>query len=188
MKWIFGLLFLLSVLFSGCGLRERETSVQKKETELAQKEQELNAKEKELRLKEEELIKRAQWLDSTAQDTTVMFNPQLLGQWNARMTCTETTCSGSAVGDTKTETWELTFQNDHIIARAMTGENMVRVYTGTYKNNLLELTENVELSPSTPATKILVRLTLVNENTLDGLREIIRTGDCKITYALQLTK
>ena len=188
MRWLFGLLFLIPFLFSGCGIRERETSVEKKETELAQKEQELDAKEKELQLKEAELIKRTQWLDSTEQDTAAMFNPQLLGQWNARMTCTETTCSGSAVGDTKTEAWELTYQNEHIIARAMSGENMVRVYTGTYKNNLLELTENVELSPSTPATKILVRLSPVNETTLEGQIEIIRTGDCKITYALQLTK
>ncbi len=53
---------------------------------------------------------------------------------------------GRLVGDTKTETWDLSYQNDRVIAKAMTGENLIRVYTGTFRNNLLELTENVETS------------------------------------------
>jgi len=193
MKWIFYLYLLSTFLFYGCNLRERETSVQNKETELAQKEQELTLKEKSLQLKEEELLKREQQIekqvDSTAQqDSAFIYNPNLIGQWNAKMTCIETTCAGSAIGDTKTETWQLAYQDNHIIAKAMTGENMIRVYTGTYSNNTLELTENVELSPSAPATKMLVRLTLLNPNTLEGQREIIRAGDCRIIYSLQLNK
>lgn len=194
MKGIIYLFLLTTFLFSGCGIRERETVLQKKEAELAQKEQELSLKTEALRLKEEELVKkeqrvaREQRVDSTEQDTASTYNPQVLGKWSVRMTCIESTCPGSAVGDTKYETWELSSQNNQVIAQAIADAKLVRVYSGTYKNNVLELTEDVALSPSAPATKMLVRLTLLNESTLEGQREIVRSGDCKIVYALQLSK
>jgi len=194
MKWILSLLFLIPVLFSGCGIRERETSVQKKEAELAQKKQELLEKEQNLQLKEAELanreqqIAKAQQPDSTTQQPADSVNLALVGKWNAHMTCTATTCTGSAIGDSKTEIWELNYQNSQLVAQAMTGENLIRTYTGAFRNNTLELTENVEPSPSAPATKMVVRLTWLNPTTLEGQREIIRTGDCRIVYALQLNK
>lgn len=194
MRWIFYLPLVLIFICAGCGLQEREASVQKREAELARKEQALVVREKTLQLREEEIMNREQQLqkaektDSIAQNPADIFNPALTGKWSARMICTETTCPGSAVGDTKTETWEISYQNQRVIAKAMTGENLIRVYTGTYQNNLLELTENVELSPAAPATQMVVRLTLLNPTTMEGQREIIRTGDCRIVYALQLNK
>jgi len=194
MRWIVGLLFIIPFLFSGCGIRERETSIQKRETELAQKEQELLLKEQNLQLKEAELanlaqqIKKAQQIDSTTQQPADSISQALMGKWNARMTCTETTCTGSAIGDTKTENWEIYYQNNKLVARAMTGENLIRTYTGAFRNTTLELTENVEPSPSAPATKMVVRLTLLNPTTMEGQREILRIGDCRIVYALQLNK
>jgi len=194
MRWISGLLFLIPLLFSGCGIRDRETSVQKKEAELALKEQELLEKEQNLQLKEvalanrEQQIAEAQQPYSTTQQPADSISLALTGKWNARMTCTATTCTGSAIGDTKTETWELNYQNSQLVAQAMTGENLIRTYTGAFSNNTLELTENVEPSPSAPATKMVVRLTWLNPTTLEGQREIIRTGDCRIVYALQLNK
>lgn len=104
------------------------------------------------------------------------------------MTCTETTCPGSAVGDTKFETWELTNQNNQITAQAFADGQLVRVYSGTYQNQVLELTADVALSPAAPTTKMLVRLNSVNRSTLEGQREIVRSGDCRIVYALQLSK
>lgn len=187
-------LLLLIFISAGCGIREREAAVQQREAELTQKEQALVVRENNLQLKEEELLKREQQLksapkpDSLALDSANVFNPGLIGAWNARMVCTETTCTGSAVGDTKTETWQLSYQNDRVIAKAMTGENLTRIYTGTFQNNLLELTENVEHTAATPATQMVVRLTLLNPTALEGQREIIRSGDCRIVYNLQLTK
>jgi hypothetical protein len=194
MKWIFFAPLLLAFIISGCGLQKREALLQEREAQLAQKEQALVVKEKNLQLKAEELaikeqqFQKGQALDTTSQQAGGIFYPALIGKWNASMTCTETTCAGSAIGDTKTETWELSYQNDRVVARAMAGENLVRIYTGVYKNNLLELTENVELSSAAPATKIVVRLTFVNQNALEGRREIIRAGDCRIIYALQLDR
>jgi hypothetical protein len=187
MKWIFYSPILLAFIFSGCGLQERERLVQEKEAELARKEKNLQLKEEELLLKEQQL-KQKQQPDTTTQPPGGIFNLALIGKWNATMTCTETTCTGSAIGDTKTETWELSYQNEQVIARAVAGGNLVRIYTGSYKNNSLELTENVELSSTAPATKMVVRLTFVDQTTMEGQREIIRAGDCRIIYDLQLDK
>jgi len=43
------------------------------------------------------------------------------------MRCTETNCSGSAVGDTKNEQWEIGYQNGGIVAQAFSGNKLVRV-------------------------------------------------------------
>jgi hypothetical protein len=194
MKWTSYLPLLLFLPLLGCGFQEREAAVQKREAELARKEQTLLVKEKNLQLKEEELfsreqrLKTAQQTDSVTQSPAEGFNPVLMGKWNASMTCTETTCIGSAVGDTRTETWDLSYDNERVIAKAMTDGNLIRIYTGTYRNNLLELTENVELSNGAPATQMVVRLTLLDQLTMEGQREIIRSGNCRIIYALQLNK
>jgi hypothetical protein len=194
MKCIFYLSLFSVLLLSGCGLQERETTVQKREAELALREQALAEKARDLQLREAEIqnreqhFKNAQKRDSLAHHPANLVNPILLGKWNARMVNTETTCTGSAIGDTKTEIWELDYQNDQVVAKATTGENLIRTYTGTFKNNTLELTENVEPSPSAPATKMVVRLTLLNPTTMEGQREIIRSGDCRIVYSLQLNK
>lgn len=188
MKCIICLFFLSTLLISGCGIRERESSVQNKETALAQKEQELSLKEKTLRLKEEALAKREQQMDSTQQDSASFYNPKIIGLWAAKMVCVETSCPGSALGDTKSEIWDISYQGNLVVAKAMTDDIVVRTYAGTYMNNFLELTENVDLSPNAPATRIVVRLALRDENTMEGKREIIRSGDCRIIYSLQLNK
>jgi hypothetical protein len=88
MKNIFYLFFVSVFFISGCGLREREVSVQKKEAELAQKERELLVREEALQLKEQALAKKEQNLDSTRLDSTANFNPAIAGSWSVRMVCT----------------------------------------------------------------------------------------------------
>lgn len=183
------LLIIISTFFSGCNLRERELNVEKKEEELMQKEQELNLLAKTLQIKEEELAKRESGLDSTAlQDTTSVYNPALVGLWSVKMTCIETTCTGSAVGDVKNEQWEISYQNNNIIATARDAGKIVRVYSGIFTGNTVELIEDRQSTASQPATKMIVRLRVANDNTLEGQREIVRENGCKIIYALQLSK
>ncbi|MBD0377206.1 MAG: hypothetical protein ICV51_16460 [Flavisolibacter sp.] len=189
MKWFLFLFLALMMLITGCDFRKRELDIQKKETELSQREQELLLREQTLALKEEELTKREQRLDSTAlNDTALVYNAALEGLWSVKMTCIETTCPGSAVGDTKTEQWSIAYQNNLLVAKAMTGDKVVRIYSGTNKETALELTESRDSTSSQPATTIVVRLTMTGPITMEGQREIIRKGDCKIVYSVQMTK
>ena len=170
-------------------MRKREESLQQKEAALNEKEQQLLLKEKTLQLQQEELDKRKLALDSAlVADTTAKINPALVGTWNAQMTCTETSCPGSAVGDTKTETWEISYQGNNVIAKAKVNEELVRVYSGIYTGNTLELVETVDNAVQS-TTKIVVRLTVASDSRLEGQREIERLNEkCKIIYALTLDK
>lgn len=190
MKWI--ALISALCLMTACSLREREKEIETKLGEINQKEQELLLKEKSLQLREDELTKKEKLLDSTRNkqysDTLTSVNPQLVGSWSVKMNCIETTCSGSAVGDTKTEQWEITYQDQTVIAKAMAGQALVRVYTGNYSGNTLQLTAQSEEPNPQQAARMTVRLTFSREDEMEGNREITRADDCKIVYALQLKK
>ena len=178
-------LFPVILLLSACRGGQKERLLQEKETRLQQKEQELILREKTLDIKEQEWLRRQQQ-DTATLDTLQHIDPSLAGNWTVKMTCTETTCAGSAVGDTKTEQWQLSYQDKNIIARAMSNDALVRVYTGIYTGNTVELVSAG--SEGTPASKMVVRLRRVNETTLEGEREIVRENQCKIVYALKLDK
>jgi hypothetical protein len=188
-------LFLIALsLLAGCDIRQREEALQNKETELSRREQELAMKERTLSLKEDELVKREQKLDSvlaldsTLSDSAIVYDSTMIGPWSVKMTCTETTCPGSAVGDTKSETWDFYYINDRLFAKAMEGTEIVRLYAGAHAKDGITLSVDVPSTPSRPATKISVRLVVTNANTMEGQREIARDNDCKIIYALQLSK
>lgn len=180
------LAFLL--VLTGCDIEQREKEVERRTQELRQKAEELQARETALSMKEEELARMARSIDSTRQDSSFIYDPRLIGLWSVRMTCTETTCPGSAVGDTRTEEWELSYQGHHIQAKALVSDTLTRVYQGIYTGNTLELVEERAGPPTQPATRMIVRLRLVNASTMEGQREIVREGDCKIIYALQMDK
>lgn len=189
MRYCILFVFFLTIFFPSCDLREREEALNQKETLLNQREQELLLKEKTLQLKDEDLVKREQRIDSTRlQDSLAVYNASLPGTWDVKMVCTETSCPGSAVGDTKNETWEIAYQENAIIARAMVNNELVRVYSGFFTGNTLELIETRENAPSQPATRMVVRLRLAKENVLEGTREIERIGECKIIYQTVMNK
>ena len=184
------LCFTVVLLCAGCDLKAREEALQKKEAEYAQREQQLSLREKSLQIREEELQQLKQKLDSvkTKTDTALVYNQQLIGEWNVKMTCTETTCPGSAVGDTKTETWNINYENNLIVAKAIASDKLVRVYTGSYDGTNLTLSEDVANTPSEPATKMTIRLSMTDEIQWKVKEIIVRENDCRIVYSLQLSK
>jgi len=184
------LCLMVVLLCSGCNLQAREEAVKKKEMELAQREQQLSLRERSLQIREEEVLQLKQKLDSvkTKADTALVYNQQLIGEWNVKMICTETTCPGSAVGDTKTETWNIGYDSSFIVAKAIANDKLVRIYTGSYDGTNLTLSENIANIPSEPATKMTIRLTITDDNTMEGQRIINRENDCRIVYSLQLSK
>jgi hypothetical protein len=187
MKWIFCFLPILIIACPSCETRKREVALQKKEAELKQKEQELLLKERTLELKEEELLKREQQIDSASINNTTPIDTSLTGTWSVKMTCTNTSCPGYAVGDTKSETWQMSYEGTTIIVRVMSNDQLVRVYTGTHINNTIELVEDKSAPPQGTRNQMIVRLRSIDANRLEGQREIVR-DDCKVTYSLQLEK
>ena len=190
MKKIYFIFICCFFFTSGCGIREREQALEKKENEINQKEQQLLLLEKQLEIKEEALAQMQKSMDSTNQrsdsSNSGVINSNLVGNWAVTMRCTLTTCEGSAVGDTKNEQWEIAYQGTGVIVKASADNKLVRVYSGIFKENSLELTAQHE--PEAPNTKITVKLIPKNNLELEGTREIIRADVCHIVYAMTLKK
>jgi len=183
MKWCLPILALLFVT-SSCENEKRNNALNAREAALNQKEQELLLKEKTLQLREEEVGRKQQVLDSSAGvDSSHIIAPMLQGRWTVDMTCTETSCTGSAVGDKRAEEWNLLYQGQTIVVKASAAGQLVRTYTGFYTGNTIELVGNVD----TAAARMVVRLRQTDESHLEGQREITRP-DCKVIYELKLKK
>lgn len=187
MNWL-GIMICFSLL-SSCGLREREKQLQQKTQDINQKEQQLLLREKEVQMRLEEVEKREKKLDSNGTMVlrdTVAINPDFLGEWDVRMQCIETNCSGSAVGDTKLETWLIEQKDNDIIARAIANNALVRAYTGNFNGNMLFLSSIQQDTDQKLLSKMTVRLQKTKEKQLEGQREIQREDGCKILYSLDL--
>ncbi|UOR06574.1 hypothetical protein MUN82_05620 [Hymenobacter aerilatus] len=183
--------FTFVLLFLGsCQDQERERRLKKKEVELTQKEQALLLRENALALREQSIAKEVHVLDSTRQASldSTQYNPT--GVWAARMNCIETDCPGSAIGDSKNEQWEISYQQSGILVQASVNNRIVRLYTGTLTGNTLTLNAQHTDDEALPDanTNITVQLQAATEQRLEGQRIIERPGNCRIIYALELTK
>lgn len=184
-RWGWGLAILFWVS-AGCSNATRSQALARKEDSLRQKEQELLLRETAVELKEEALLRKEQRLDSNSRiDSSYRVDSAFIGNWNVIMTCTEATCPGSAVGDTKNEMWHLAYEGQNLIATATTGGKLIRTYTGFYTGNTIELLEKRDTLVS--QVKMVVRLRPIDETNLEGQREIIREN-CKVIYELKLKK
>lgn len=192
MKWPIFLFILFLFTAIGCDTQKREKALKLKESELNKKEQELLVREQTVQLREEELLRREKLLDSASAsnvaDTLLALHPSLPGIYNVTMKCTETTCQGSAVGDTKNEQWELSFENNVVLIKAMSDKKLIRIYRGHYVGNSIELIAQPDNTATPQAGNMIVRLQETKESGLDGMREITRPENCRIIYDLDLQK
>lgn len=181
---------LLSIIFLLCACQSRDRQ------QLAQMEAELNKRKVSLdsfatvlSLKEQELNVRQQRLDSLMNpDSSAVVDLGIVGTWDVKMVCSETTCPGSAVGDTKTETWDITVRGNEFVAHAKTAGQLSRIYSGIHTGNTLELVAQSEGEGSDPGAKIVVRLHKMDSGRMSGEREIVRATGCKIIYTLEMSK
>ena len=184
------ILFLLTAfLLTSCGIRGREEALEQREKEINQKEQSLLLLQKQLQLKEEDLLRRQKILDSTQQlalQDSSIINPKLVGKWAVTMRCTATTCDGSAVGDVKNEQWDISYQDKNIIVKAMADGKLVRTYTGAFRENKVLL--NAQQEPNAVPVTMTIQLQFRSDTEMEGEREITRANNCRIVYALSMSK
>lgn len=185
MKPISILLVTIIILFQSCGMSDREKTLTQRQEEISLKEQQLMVWEQQLKMKERELETEKVSLDSVKKqiDSAGIFNPAISGKWSVKMSCTETSCDGSAIGDTKTEQWYISYDQNTVTVKAYSGSILIRVYVGSYKNNALKI---IDEKPNADAS-IGATLNFINEGRMDGIREI-RQKDCKIVYVLNARK
>lgn len=178
--------FAFILLFAACGKSGNERNLEKREQTVEAKEQQLLILEEQLKLKEQELIKREQQIDSlkTESDSIGTYNPKVIGNWTVTMQCTETSCEGSAIGDTKTEQWNISYQDKTVIAKAYANKKLIRTYSGLFKENNLQLSAR-----QTPETDTQMDVILsphpTTEGLMEGQRVISQGGKCRIVYSIK---
>jgi VCBS repeat-containing protein len=179
---------LATVLFLSCGKSDNRKTLEDREKEVQQKEQQLSVFEQQLKLKEQDLAKQQKQLDSlkSQNDTLGVFNVKLAGNWQVSMHCTEATCEGYAVGDTKTEQWSIAYEGNKVTVQAMANKKSVRTYSGLFTENSLKLKS---LPPPDAQSKMSVTLSphATNENLMEGQRVIDR-GNCRVVFSLKAEK
>lgn len=181
---------LFTLLFAcACSSDDRLKKLEVREKEVTVKEQELHDWEQRLRSIENDLAKKERIIDSLNGKTNPhgIYNPALIGNWNVSMECTETNCEGSAIGDTKTEQWNIYYQGNRVIAKAMADKRPIRTYAGEFKENSLTLSA---VQTPTPETHMDVVLSphSTKANLLEGERVINQGGKCRIVYRLKAEK
>ncbi|MHB1176960.1 MAG: hypothetical protein ACYCZO_01365 [Daejeonella sp.] len=175
-------LFFIVLLFftvTGCDMKDA-----KKEKDLNEREQNLIFFEQKLKAKEDSLLKlqHKQFIDTI--NSIDEQDLPIIGSWQVKMNCIETTCLGSAIGDTRSEKWNIYRKKNIVVAKAMSDEKVTRVYLGLLNGNKIMLTAQ----SSDGKTLIKVSMTFISASQLDGLREVIKSDDCSIIYALKLEK
>jgi hypothetical protein len=183
-----GLFCSLLLLFTtACNQRDGGKSVQSIREELHEKEVALQLWSQQLTERENVLVERKRQLDSAARsyDSVGTYNPAIIGSWTASMTCTETNCEGSVIGDIKTEQWTFSYEGNLVVVQANAGKKLVRTYKGKLKANRLELA--IE-GKSPDEAKMTATLTLVAPDRMEGQREIVQPTGCRVIYDLKLLK
>ncbi|MEJ5993792.1 hypothetical protein WG904_05100 [Pedobacter sp. Du54] len=189
LKYFITICLLTLLIISGCTgeqdkkrLDDRERSIERRESEVARREQQLKASEK-------LLMTRMLQLDSANNltDSNGVYNANIVGAWKVTMQCTETTCTGYAVGDTKTEQWNITYENNRVVVKAYAKKKFIRTYNGIFSKNAIELTADQ------PELKIHLDVTLAPEGGRDELMTGHRTiskeeNECRTVFGLKAEK
>lgn len=184
------LLWMAAFFLLSCGQRQRDQQNTQLEQKLNEQRQELILKANQLALQEASLNARAKHLDSIqiTSDTLTTALPKLAGTWNVNMICSQATCSGSAVGDTKNEQWEISFHGNTIMAEAYSKKVLSRVYVGDYSDGIIQLTAQMPDSTVDNNFQINVFFRPIGDSlVMNGKRSIIR-ADCQIIYNLTMKK
>jgi len=163
----FLLLLLVTVIFNSCGSPASNHNNQKPNN------------------------KEEHFADSTASDsnyhTTPILTSAISGLWVVSMKCIETDCEGSAIGDIKTERWDISINNGTLTAEAKVNETLSRLYVGQQRGEFYELSLKPSNNSNNTQAKMLVKLKPLSNDHMEGTREIFR-DDCHIVYSLELNK
>lgn len=185
-----GLAFVITLMVIAC-----QNSSSQREAELAKKEKELLEKEKELLQKENETLQAQQAQEQEVKREAEKnrekgYSPSsIVGNWEVAMNCTSSDCSNSAVGDIRTETWQIQFRDNKIKVTVTNSDTQVKEYEGTLNGNTLTLKSTRTAGFSTG--KATINVSLQDDNQMTGTREVLKGSGstiCKIEYYTKVTR
>lgn len=184
------IILCFAFLLNNCGLNERKEAIEQNEAALQQKEQRLLLLEKNLKLKEDSLnLILARRGNSSYTDSISLLPPALWGAWSVKMVCIQTTCSSSAIGDVRTDSWQITGQDSAVIIKTVTHDNVTRIYTGNYyQDNTIRVSDRTHETAVSNVPVRIVEIVDIRNNKMKGTRVLIQQDGCHVTYSLEMDK
>lgn len=176
--------FILISFLTSCSDSEKEKQLEERENSLIIKEKEFAAKEDEYR---NLLTMRDSIIHQTDSAAVKTLPANVLGKWNGKMICTESTCAEHVIGDQRNDMWEFSESGQTVLAKVTDRSGNMKVYSGNFSGSELKLTSN-EDSTATRKTEINLLWNELQINTFKGTRKITANNNCVAKFMLELEK
>lgn len=165
-----------------------------RERALAEREQSLAEKEKQFALKDADYRSLLRWRDSllASADTAgaipvTAWPADVLGRWNSKTVCRESSCSEYVVGDQRSGAWEFSEDSTGLFTKVYDRNNLVRVYTGTFDSSAIRLQFRTD-SGAVRHAEIDVELSRSATGAIKGSQVLKMENGCTARFTVELVR
>ncbi|MEN6295592.1 MAG: hypothetical protein ABFD61_05630 [Chloroherpetonaceae bacterium] len=182
-------LIMLIISIYGCGPSKKDLAIQAKRTQdsidkvIELEKQKAANDERQKIADEQQKLEQQKW----EEENKTFSIDELVGTWNIKMTCRNSSCPGVSQGEITTETWNINYLRNGIIVKVTGNNNTNSEYKGEFNGKFLTLqSKSIKsgfFSDKTIAV-VDVRLKMTSPTELKGTREVVKEGPCKIEYTI----
>ncbi len=181
------LFYSLSVLCTSSGCRDQE-----REQQLILREQQLLEREKQFALKEADYQSLLTMRDSilSAQKDTILplaWPDHIVGSWNSKMVCTQSSCNDYVVGDQRNDIWEFAGDSTGIYTRIIKNKKLVRVFNGSFDSTTIYLRFQSDTAANRMVTTDII-LSQVEPGNMKGVQTTTVNQNCTAKFSVILTR
>ncbi|MGE7777202.1 hypothetical protein ACQKLP_20960 [Chitinophaga sp. NPDC101104] len=165
-----------------------------RERQLASREAALAEKEKQFALKEADYRALLRWRDSllAVKDTLGAIAERawpedVLGRWNSKTVCKESSCSEYVVGDQRAGAWEFSADSAGLFTKVFDRNALVRVYAGTFDSSAVRLQFRSD-SSAARRVEMDVELSRSGTGTMKGSQLLKMENGCTARFTVELVR
>ncbi len=184
-RYFSALSFWIICVLAGCVNKNREEKLNLREKALLEKEKEFALKESDY----QSLVRMRDSILALQKDTVIVQNwpDVVVGLWNSKVVCIESSCGNYAVGDVRTDQWEFAYDSARLITKVTSGNKLVRVYNGSYQDSTISLSFSTD-STSAKRVKMEVSIAGITPQKLKGTRTVSVGHECQAVFSVELVK
>lgn len=184
LKNLFTIFVITSLFFISCNDKTKENNLSIREQQLLEKEKLFAQKEAEYQA----LVKMRDSIFAKKDSAKVAGWPdEISGSWNGKIICTESNCSDYAIGDQRTDTWEFDHDSTQMVAKIISNNKLVRIYSGKFENNEVKLHYKTD-STSQKKVEMNILFNDISAGKMKGTRTISINDNCTAKFSVELLR
>ncbi len=176
-------IFLLG-LTASCADGRREQQLTWRERVLAEKERQFALKEADYQLllrMRDSLLAAADTLQQQA------WPEEILGRWNSKTICQESTCTEYVVGDQRSATWEFAGDSTGMFTKVLDRNMVTRAFSGSFDSSTVRLHFQSD-SAAHKKMQISVELSRVSPGLMKGSQLLRIDNNCAARFSVELVR